>query len=559
MKERKFKALNLKVREWKMFEVRDLQEDDGEDVNDYDLSADYHFARKKKAKPEEAVDYDRMVENTLTFCVLLYTSIKCGWLACWRFNKRFNTYKELCRAPRGLRDPFFADCGGRAPREDVRSMISTFGLGPELDTVRVYFDCSSFLDIDSYIGENSTKRVYSVSRDPLGNIDFEKEFYRNEMRCSWWGKMTISKEVKKFGHNGINKVNVLSFEYSVAKWWHYASAVNSGEEPSAELLLLPCIQAMKAQRIEEYAIEDISFNRIAELFIERAEIRRFDLSLNFKVPPQYTPTDYVKLISRCMINRQFAHPHDDGSISFATEKSPYRVIVYDKEKEAEKYYNDKKGCKRYYYYQDEDGRCYDWCPGDGIKTTCVNVDEFAMKRDFYEKNKDKFRGNLRFEVQFRTKFMQEHNMSTTGKENIDNVIRLGKFYWVELLDQIDQQLGRTNFEYKEDQKEPVAEALMKLEERRDAGVYSRTKANNMIMFLKDCYSKSWKKVHEEMGRDLFSRYRKWILNELNYDVKVAQSEGLPIMRIMQSLCVSRDGQMVKGFQMVPAPVERLAI
>ena len=371
--------------------------------------------------------------------------------------------------------------------------------------------------------------------------------------------MTISKEVKKFGHNGINKVNVLSFEYSVAKWWHYASAVNSGEEPSAELLLLPCIQAMKAQRIEEYAIEDISFNRIAELFIERAEIRRFDLSLNFKVPPQYTPTDYVKLISRCMINRQFAHPHDDGSISFATEKSPYRVIVYDKEKEAEKYYNDKKGCKRYYYYQDEDGRCYDWCPGDGIKTTCVNVDEFAMKRDFYEKNKDKFRGNLRFEVQFRTKFMQEHNMSTTGKENIDNVIRLGKFYWVELLDQIDQQLGRTNFEYKEDQKEPVAEALMKLEERRDAGVYSRTKANNMIMFLKDCYSKSWKKVHEEMGRDLFSRYRKWILNELNYDVKVAQSEGLPIMRIMQSLCVSRDGQMVKGFQMVPAPVERLAI
>ena len=32
------------------------------------------------------------------------------------------------------------------------------------------------------------------------------------------------------------------------------------------------------------------------------------------------------------MNRQKAKVHEDGSISFATEKSPYRVIVYDKEK-----------------------------------------------------------------------------------------------------------------------------------------------------------------------------------------------------------------------------------
>ena len=110
--------------------------------------------------------------------------------------------------------------------------------------------------------------------------------------------MTISKEVKKFGRNGgVNRLNVLSFEYSVAKWWHYASAVNSGDEPSAELLLLPCIQAMKAQHIEDYT-NGMTFEKIAKLFVERAELRRFDLSLNFKVPPIYTPTEYVKLISQ---------------------------------------------------------------------------------------------------------------------------------------------------------------------------------------------------------------------------------------------------------------------
>ena len=144
MKERKYPGLNLKCREWKMFEVVDVNED-GEDPNDYDLSAEYHFARKKKSGPKEAVDYDRMVENTLTFCVLLYTSIKVGWLNCWHFPKRLNSYKELCRAPRGLRDPFFKDCGGRTPREDVRDMVNFLGMGPELDTVRVYFDCCSFL------------------------------------------------------------------------------------------------------------------------------------------------------------------------------------------------------------------------------------------------------------------------------------------------------------------------------------------------------------------------------------------------------------------------------
>ena len=236
------------------------------------------------------------------------------------------------------------------------------------------------------------------------------------------------------------------------------------------------------------------------------------------------------------------------------KRAPIRVIVYDKEKEAEKYYSDKKGCRKYIYFEDAEGRMYDRNPGY-VDVKEIVVNEYQEKLAFYEKNKDKFKGNLRFEVQFRTKFMQEHNMATQGKENIDNVIRLGKFYWLNVLDQIDEQLGRTNFEYKEEHNEPIADALQKLEERRDAGVYSRTKANNMMMFLMDCY-KDWKKVYKEVGRDLFSRYRKWILSELNYDVKVAQPEGLPIMRIMKSICMSREGRMTRNFRLMPAPVNR---
>ena len=56
--------------------------------------------------------------------------------------------------------------------------------------------------------------------------------------------MVVSREQKKFGKCGRNgKADVLCFEFSVAKWWNYASAVNSGEEPTADLILVPCIQA----------------------------------------------------------------------------------------------------------------------------------------------------------------------------------------------------------------------------------------------------------------------------------------------------------------------------
>ena len=53
---------------------------------------------------------------------------------------------------------------------------------------------------------------------------------------------------------------------------------------------------------------------------------------------------------------------------------------------------------------------------------------------------------LRFEVQFRTKFMQENHLMTTGVKNINNVLRMGEVYWRDILNRFDEQLGRTNFD-----------------------------------------------------------------------------------------------------------------
>lgn len=560
MKETIDKDLKLKTRVWRLFEVLPL------DADDYDYDFDWGFegrSRPKKKKPKTAVELDKLVENNLTWNVIFFTAFKLGWSHLWKFRTKYPFHElqnSLCRkAERGLESRLhkYAEFDAQCRRPEVRDMVNKGELCPELDTVRVYWDCSSVIRLDDFIADSSTRECYSVSRNPLGDISHQKTYFRSEFKCSWWGKMTVTKELRPTSKRG-EKRPVLSFEFSVAKWFHYASAVNSGEAPCADLILMPCIQALDCLGICRFS--PYSFDMLVRRFCDEAEIRRMDLSLNFKVPYAYTATDYVKLISKCYINRQRSHEHADGSISFATEESPYRVIVYDKEKEAERYYNDWKSCQRYVYFEDEDGNHFR-TQNAGASLKEIEVDEFAEKQKFYENNSHLFKNNLRFEVQFRTKFFKEHDLMTQGKDNIDNVIRLGKFVWAELLDQIDQQLGRTNFAYKDSQKEPVANALQKIEDRKVAKIYSRTKANNMIGFIKDCYLRSWQEVYNEIGRSLFYNYRKWVLDEVGYDVKicVAQSNELPIMRIMESFAISREGRMIESFRLMPAPVERLVV
>ena len=57
------------------------------------------------------------------------------------------------------------------------------------------------------------------------------------MRCSWYGKMQVSSEIRHWGKNGKYGTRVLCFEYSVAKWYNFTSGLNSGMIPSADLIL----------------------------------------------------------------------------------------------------------------------------------------------------------------------------------------------------------------------------------------------------------------------------------------------------------------------------------
>lgn len=471
----------LRVRKWKMLEVVDLDEFD----DDFDSEVDL-----KEIGPRQ------------------------------KRRRTLQRRRKVAEKPSDSRDVL----NGRAV------------LSPELDTVRVYFACSNFVNLDEFIPYNAKKSVRTCVRDTDGRVAYHKEFFKAEMRCSWYGKMQVSSEIRHYGKNGKHGVRVLSFEYSVAKWYNFTSGLNSGMIPTADLILMPCIQAMKAMRIEIFST--ISFDKIVREFCKSAEIRRFDLSINFQVPGGYTPTDYIHILSRCMLNRSNATIEGDGSISFGTAKSPYRAIFYDKEKEQ----------KHYYLTQDKDHLMY---YVDEFGTT-QSIDLDAQKKKFYDLNKDYFYNKLRFEIQFRTKFMQENNLETMGMENIDNVLRVGALYWREALDQFDEQLGRSNFDTQKSN-DVLSNVLQDLDERKERGLCSRTVHANKSVFILDCFRKGWKAVAKEMGSDLFSRNRKWVKENLNYDVKVLNV--LPIMRIMPTILLSREGKMVRDFVLQPALVQ----
>ena len=416
---------------------------------------------------------------------------------------------------------------------------------PELDTVRIYFACGDVVDLYSFIPNTATKTIKTCWRSPNGDISPDTEFYRNEFANSWYGKMQISREVRTYGIRGERRHDVLCFEYSVAKWYNFTNGTNSGMEPSSALILYPCIEALKVLHIEDYfTVPYMTIRKLAVRLSQVAEIRRFDLSLNMRVPMAYRPVDYIELLSRCMVNRQEAKREADGSISFGTAKTPYRVIWYDKEKEQKDYFNRKDPRPPFEYV--------DFSTGE------IKVFDFNQEKiKFYNANKDCFHNVIRFEIQFRTKFIQDRNIMSMGQENIDNVLRIGAMYWRDLLNRFDEQLGRSNFEPKEGTT-PIENVLDILDARKDAGVYSPTVARSMQGFLIDCYRKGWAEVRTQLGSNRFCQQRKRILEELNYDVKVALPKALPIMRIMPTVYLSRQSRMIRDFRLIPAPVYKLA-
>lgn len=426
------------------------------------------------------------------------------------------------------------------PSECQEVIESSAPRSPELDTVRIYFDCAKLIDIDKFIPETSYKQIFTCIRDTLGGVAYQQERYKNEMRCSWYGKMQVSKEERRWGQNGKYHYDVLCFEFSVAKWYGMTSGINLGIEPSAQRILVPIAQALQTLGVEKYLKEGVTMERVFKRLVASAEIRRFDLSINFQIPPGYTPDEYIDVLERCRLNRQDSKREGEGSISFGTAKSPYRVIFYNKEKEQKNFYL-KKDSDPHMAYVDEYGEIQ-------------YLDYNNIKQEFYKKNMDLFQNKLRFEVQFRTKFLQENNLEVKGMESIDNVIRLGTVYWRDVLDQFDEQLNRANFQYQDDEKSAVARVLDQLETMEMNEVISGTVCANNSKFIMDCYRQGWKAVAKKLGTSLFSKKRKWCNVNLNYDVKVLP-EALPIMRIMPTLMLSRTGKMLSNFVLNPAPVQ----
>ena len=97
------------------------------------------------------------------------------------------------------------------------------------------------------------------------------------------------------------------------------------------------------------------------------------------------PREYVNLISRCRVNRQNSKIEDNensvcGSVSWGTEKSPYRVIIYDKEAEQKRYFAMKDGRKPLIWFEDEKGNRFKTQNSDGTLKECVyDFDEKTQK------------------------------------------------------------------------------------------------------------------------------------------------------------------------------------
>ena len=459
------------------------------------------------------------------------------------------------------------DCIEDKCDDSTRALTASLDLMPELDTVRVYFPCANLIDINAFIPYSANKTVYLCDRGVDGSIGKEKTLFRAEFQCSWYGKMQITREKRKYGKNGAQSFDVLSFEYSVAKWYNFTNGINCGVEADAEYMLYPCIQAMKAYNIETFAFSDkTTFELIAREFLETAEIRRFDLSMNFRTNnAMYKARDYINLVSRCRLNRQGSkcedkENHVKGSISWGTEKSPYRVIMYDKETEQKRYFAMKDGRRPLHWWEDKYGNRFERQNEEGTLKS-VEFDFDRERKKFYNANKDKFEGVYRFEVQFRTKFMQENHLMTTGVKNINNVLRMGEVYWRDILNRFDEQLGRTNFDNTKE-REGLAKVLDRLAEMKQTEVISRTVYNNMFGFVTECMYRTWETVRDEMGKANFSNKYQWCKKNLNYDVKIEcprTEDGQPIMRIMPTLLLNHEQQLMQSFRFVPASVYKIAM
>ena len=72
-------------------------------------------------------------------------------------------------------------------------------------------------------------------------------------------------------------------EYSVAKWYNVTNGVNNYQPNTWEHVIFPVLSAFKKKMFIENYLKWGNFNDFCKWVYEKAILRRFDLSFNFKV------------------------------------------------------------------------------------------------------------------------------------------------------------------------------------------------------------------------------------------------------------------------------------
>ena len=409
---------------------------------------------------------------------------------------------------------------------------------PEIDTIRLYLKTDlqkcrlrAFFD-NEFSREISTIEPMKDERGKPLTIDGKKIFKpiwekkRLDFRFSSYSKMQVFEDVLRWGKKGEYGRSVICVEYSVPKYYAFTNGVNRGvcaELGGVHDFFEPVLEALKELNLYKYW--DDTEENINEFLLNNFQIRRLDLSFNFRVPDVKTALIHlsacrlpksvgeVKTRSREEVTEDGGeNPQREGdftSVSFGGHKgSAYKCIFYDKATEQKKLFQT---------FEND-----------------LSYENRREKKLWYKENKYKFDNIVRFETQFHFRFFVYHIPESKVKKGVkmaEKIINLCSGYWTMLLKRFDEQLNTLNH-HTEEEYNATEKCLDRLEELNMLGDLSNTQFGTLSAFVQKCHKFGFDKVQKTMSKQLFSIHYNRVKKLTGFDIKVMCVKELPIMRIM---------------------------
>lgn len=307
----------------------------------------------------------------------------------------------------------------------------------------------------------------------------------------------VTKDSTGFLHRHFLQDSV-DVEFSVHKWCYKSSCFNNGDL-TFDYIWNPVDEALVFFGLSE-----------KERFYCRryAYLRRLDLSCNFTLDPRdsgLTVSDLVTTMLRFKFNRA-DYESKNGlcqykagqSLRWGNENSLYSVIFYDKAKEFEANWKEKK--KRHIDVSDEETA-------------------------FYHRFKEDVKNIFRFEVNFRTRWFNqglepvyeregmERVKHPQGPEQIQKVIDLSAEKWGVLYRTAFGPLAKTNVS---------TMTNISLHQLKQKCAADRRHA--VFLFADSCIYEGWKVVQSKTTKTLFYRYKKQLMDLYAWDITTAGPE-----------------------------------